>query len=317
MTVPNRFVAGALDLSQLKSTPAKQQAPQAGAGGVVGAAGAAGATDLLNIELTVDNVETELVQRSAQVTIIILIGTPRSPDSEQLRADFSELVQSGGGKWVFRYIDADANPQVAQMFGIQGLPTVVALASGQPLANFEGGQPREALEGWIAAVVQAVGDQLPGLSEEELAEGGDPVPAEDPRFAPATEALNRGDFDAAIAVYEDILKSEPNNHEAKAARDNARLLGRLQHSGIDPAAAVEAAKAAPLDLEAVLPAADAYIALGQPEAAFDALIAVVAGAANPDDKKAARERLLELFAVFEPTDARVIAARTKLASTLY
>ncbi|MCQ9352046.1 tetratricopeptide repeat protein [Corynebacterium sp. 153RC1] len=320
MTIPNRFVGGALDLSQLRQAPEQTAGiahqPQ---GHQQPGVAQAGQQNVLAMSLNMDNVEAELIKRSAQVSIVILIGTPRSPESEQLRQDFQQMVQHGAGKWVFRYINADTDPQVAQMFGIQGLPTTVALASGQPLANFEGGQPREALEAWVNAVVQAVGDQLPGLSEQEMAAAGaaEEEPAEDPRFAPATEALNRGDFATAVEVYESILRSEPNNKEAKAAMDNAKLLGRLQELGTDPANAVAKAQENPLDLAAVQQAADAHIALGQPEAAFDALIHIVANGATPEDKQAARERLLEIFGIFEPTDPRVIAARTKLASALY
>lgn len=305
MTTPHRYVSGAIDLSEVKArAEARAQASSqpAGGGGVLAA-----------LQLTMDNVEAELIKRSAQVPVIVLIGTPRSPDSEQLKADLAGLAESSNKAFVFRYIDADTTPEVAQMFGIQALPTTVALASGQPLATFEGGQPLDALQQWTNAVVKAVAGQLPGLGEENAED----EPAEDPRFEPATDALNRGDFDAAIAVYDSILASEPKNQMALQARDNARLLGRLKTMGTDPASAVAAAQADPLNLEVVEAAADAHIALGQPEQAFDALIHVIANAADAKEKTAARERLLELFALFEAADARVIAARSKLASALY
>lgn len=322
MTTPHRYVSGAIDLSEVKAraeAKAQAQAARAKQAAAAQAGGTGGETPgvQLALQLTMDNVEAELIKRSAQVPVIVLIGTQRSPESEQLLSDFTNLALSGAGKWVFRYIDADTDPQVAQMFGIQGLPTTVALASGQPIANFEGGQPADAIEGWIGAIINAVGDQLPGIPAEELSGAGEVAPAEDPRFEPATEALNRGDFEAAIAVYEDILRSEPANKEAKAARDNARLLGRLQELGGDHSAVIATAKDNPGDLDAVEKAADAFIALGQPEEAFDMLIALIAAATDAKLKTNARTRLLELFEIFEPTDARVIAARTKLASALY
>ncbi|AKE41621.1 putative thioredoxin-like protein [Corynebacterium kutscheri] len=298
MTTPNRFVAGAIDLGEVKA----RADARANAAHTTMAGGVAGV-----LTLSMDNVEEELIKRSTQVPVIVLIGTSRSPESEQLRADFSQLVtatQNATPSFVFRYVDADQTPQVAQMFGIQGLPTVVAIASGQPIANFEGGQPKEALEKWSAAVVEAVAGQLTGLPEDE-----DTEPAEDPRFAPATQALNNGDFDAAIAVYDAILVQEPKNAMALKARDNARLLARLQQAdhSTDP---VVAADANPDDIELACAAADHHIAAGLPELAFERLITFL-----PND--AARTRLLELFALFEPTDPRVISARAAMANKLF
>lgn len=289
MTGP--YVGGAFDLSSLKNT-----------------AGHSAEDSVQVMAVSMANVEEELIKRSAQVPVVVLIGTSRSPQSEQLQADLSALAQAAGGRWVLRTVDADTDPQVAHMFGIQGLPTVVALASGQPIASFEGGQPQQALRQWVDAVVAAVGNQLPGLAAE-------PEEAEDPRFAPATAALGEGDFATAIAVYESILAQEPGNQMAVAALGNARFLQRLseQDPSVDP---IAAASAHPDDVTAQLAAADAEVAAGQPEAAFDRLIAVIAGVAG-QARDIVRARLFELFAMYDSDDPRVLGARTKLATALF
>ncbi|MCS4489812.1 tetratricopeptide repeat protein [Corynebacterium sp. ES2794-CONJ1] len=256
------------------------------------------------VDLTMDNIQHELVERSAQVPVIVIVGTPRSPESEQLKSDFKQLVTANPGKYVVAYVDADASPDIARMFGIQGLPTVVAFASGQPLANFEGGQPREALTQWLKAILEAVGDQLPGLENEE--------PDGDPRFEPATAALNDGDYDAAIAVYESILASEPKNQEALRARDSAHVLKRLNEASKSDNDPITWAQQNPKDIDAQFAAADAYIAAGAPEQAFDTLIGVL-----KIDTPKVRDRLLELFSLFDVSDARVIAARRAMASALF
>ena len=216
---------------------------------------------------------------------------------------------------MFRYADADATPDIARMFGVQGLPTVVAIAAGQPIANFAGGQPKEALTQWVAAVKDAVAGQLTGIPAEELAGAADNEAAEpeDPRFIPAEKAMAEGDYATAISVYEGILAQDPKNAAARAARDNARLLGRLTDAGdTDP---IAEANANPTDVAAGFAAADAEAAAGDAESAFDRLLALMAAA--PDRKPEIRDRLLELFALFDPTDPRVLAARGKLASALF
>ena len=312
MTIPQRFVAGALDLGQLKQRAQQkaqaqdQQRTGAGPGAATGAASDANIAPFF--EVTPDNIEDLVLRRSAQVPVVVLLGSSRSPQSEQLKADFAELAQAGGLRFVVGYVDADAQPAVAQMFGIQSVPTVVALAAGQPLTHFAGAQPRELLAQWVDALVEQVGPQLEGLP----AAGQAPEEPElDPRVAVAEQALNAGDFDAAIAAYEAILAEDPGATDIRQARDTTRLLQRLK--GVeDPIAAADQDPSA----VAQMAAADAEIVAGVPEQAFARLIAVMRESA-PDERTTVRDRLLELFGLFDAGDPRVLEARTALASALY
>ena len=123
-------------------------------------------------------------------------------------------------------MDADATPQVAQAFGVKNLPTVVALGAGQPLTNFEGAQPLDALKQWVDALVQNVGPQLKGL-QSDAGEPQTQEEEEDPRLQEAEGFLNAGDFDGALKVYNSILEAEPENVQIKQARDTTVLLKRL------------------------------------------------------------------------------------------
>ena len=170
-------------------------------------------------------------------------------------------------------------------------------------------------------MVSAVEGKLLGLdaaaAEGSVGEDADGAQVhdapEDQRFEPATEALNNGDFDAAIAVYDSILAQEPANAEAKAARDNARFLARISAAmadgDVDP---IARADAAPGDVDLALTAADAEIAAGKVEQAFDRLLAVIA-----QDKERVRTRMVELFALFDAGDPRVADARARMANALF
>ncbi|HFG8964458.1 TPA: co-chaperone YbbN [Corynebacterium striatum] len=296
MTGP--YVGGALDLGALKQ---KAEAPNDAPAGIAAF-----------FEVTEENFEADLIRRSAEVPVIALIGSPRSPASEQLKADLKSLAEAGNLSFIVGYINADVVPQVAQVFGIQNLPTTVAIAAGQPVTNFEGAQPKDALEQWTGTLVEKLGPQLRGLSGGEAQEESE---APDSRLHVAEEALNRGDFDAAIAQYDEILASEPDNVEIKQARNTTVLLKRLDpaNRSEDP---VAAADAEPQDVAKQLDAADAEVVDGTPEKAFDRLIEGMKRTAG-DEKQTLKDRLLELFGLFESSDPRVLKARTQLASALY
>ena len=305
MTGP--YVGGALDLGAIKQqAEAKAKAQEQGNAGAP-----AGIQPFFDV--TEENFENDLVRRSAEVPVIALIGSPRSPASEQLKKDFEEMAAAGGLKFIVGYVNADVVPQVAQVLGVQNLPTTVAIAAGQPVTNFEGSQPRENLEQWVAAIVEKLGPQLRGLSE---AQPEQPQEDEaDPRLLVAEDALNAGDFDAAIAAYDEVLAAEPDNAEIKQARATTVVLKRLKASSGegDPIAAAEAD---PQDVDKQLAAADAHIVAGTPDRSFTQLIDAMKVTAG-EDKARLKDRLLELFALYDSGDPRVLAARTQLASALY
>lgn len=301
MNTPHRYVSGAIDLGEVKArAEAREQAIRPPAPGD----GPAPFTTV-----TAQNFEADIVRRSLEVPVVVLVGTPRSPESEQLRVDLQQLAEGAGLSYLVGYVDADATPEVAQAFGVQVLPTVIALGGGRPVTQFEGGQPVDALSAWLDALVQQVGPQLSGLqaTPEEA--------PEDPRLERALAALNTGDFAAAIAVYDEILAEDPGNREIAQARDTARLLQR-----VDPAARtgdpVAAADAAPGDVEKQFTAADAEVVAGAPERAFERLITLMTTLAG-EEKLRVRDRLVELFALFDAADPRVAAARTRMASALF
>lgn len=277
------FTGGAIDLGAL----AQQRESQREAG--------AGFQPFVTVDET--TIEAQAFQRSLEVPVVLLIGTARSADSESLKAAFERLA-AGQRAFVVAYVDADATPQVAQMLGVRVLPTVVALAAGRPVTDFEGNQPDDQLEQWVGALVSQLGPQLQGLRDDDASP--DPQPAEDPRLDRATAALNAGDFDAATAVYDEILAEDPANAEIKQAKATVAVLKRVE------------AQAEPADeVERQLQLADRQFVAGDPEAAFDGLLALV------KTEPRAKERLFELLALLEPADPRVIAARTRLASSLF
>ncbi|ERS46539.1 tetratricopeptide repeat protein [Corynebacterium kefirresidentii] len=303
----NAYVGGALDLSQVKArAEARQKAqesPQTTAGGIQPF-----------FTVTEANFDQDVVRRSTEVPVIVLIGTARSTQSEQLKTDLQGLAAQGNRSFLVAYVDADTTPQVAQAFGVKNLPTVVALGAGRPLTNLEGAQPLDALKQWVDALVQNVGPQLKGLQSD----AGEPQiqeEEEDPRLQEAEGFLNAGDFDGALKVYNSILEAEPENVQIKQARDTTVLLKRLDPANQteDPIAAAEGDKG---DVDKQMRAADAEVVAGAPEKAFDRLIETMKATAG-DEKARVRERLLELFGLFEGNDPRVMEARTKLASALY
>ncbi len=263
------------------------------------------------VDVTEATFEAEVVERSNQVLVVVDLWAPWAEPCKQLSPVLEKLAREGRGSWILAKIDVEENPRIAQVFGVESIPTVVAIANGQPVHAFAGAQSEDQIRNWLAELQKAVGDRLPGLSAEGEAEPAQPPT--DPRFEAAEEALNEGDFDKAEAEYQRILGEEPRNAEAKSGLNHARFLARVR--SIDPEAPRKA-EADPTDIEAQLAAADLEIISQQPGKAFQRLIEVVR-ATSGEDRAAARERLLSLLEMFDPADPTVLAARRDLAAALF
>lgn len=286
-------MTGAVDLSGLKQ--------RAAAGGQPGQH----SPGQHSVEITEANFETEVLVRSGEVPVVVLLWSPRSQACLTLLDGLAALASADGGKWSLATVNVDAAPRVGAIFGVEAVPTVVALAGGQPLASFEGPQPPDQLRRWIDSLLSATAGKLAGGAEGE--------PPVNPALADAREKLESGDFVAAAAAYQAILDGDPGHAEAKGALGQIAF---LQRAAAHPPAAVATADAAPDDIDAAFAAADVQVLSQDPAGAFDRLIALIKRTSG-DDRTRVRTRLIELFELFDPADPEVIAGRRNLANALY
>src|SRR5690349_674975 len=201
MTQPRDFsLYGAVDLGARKA--AAQRAQQASRAGGPDGTGAANGDVFDATEATF---EADVLERSRTVPVVMDLWAEWCQPCKQLSPVLEKLAGEGGGAWILAKIDVDANPRIAQAFQVQSIPMVVVVAGGQPVTSFQGVQPEPQLRQWISQLLDALRDQMPGIAEAEARAGADGEAApveepEDPRLVAAEEALDQGDYAAAIGV---------------------------------------------------------------------------------------------------------------------
>ncbi|MGK5449060.1 tetratricopeptide repeat protein [Streptomyces radiopugnans] len=323
----NMSMSGVVDLAAVKAAgEAKQKAEEARARAArqQGGAGGAGEPGAVPVSLVIDveeaDFEQEVLQRSAEVPVVIDFWAEWCGPCKQLGPLLERLAHEYAGRFLLAKIDVDRNQMLFQQFGVQGIPAVFAVVAGQALPLFQGAAPeqqvREVLDQLVQVAEQRFG--ITGISVEG-GEGGEQAPAapgvpEDPALAAAHSALDAGDLGGAIQAYRNVLADDPASTEAKLGLAQAELLQRVQ--GLDAAQVRKEAADAPADVRAQLRAADLDLAGGHVEDAFGRLVETVRRTAG-DDREAARVRLLELFEVVGHEDPRVVAARGALARVLF
>ena len=257
------------------------------------------------IEVTVENLSNEILPLSLVRPVIVLMWTSRSPESVEMVKTLGKLETDYKAAFSLARVDIDANPEVAQAFQTKSVPYAVAIIAEQMVPLFEQAYPE--------AQVKLVIDKVLTLSSEQGV-GEAPVEQVEPEETDAMNALESGDYIAAEAAYKKWLARKPAENLAKLGLAQTQLLIRTE--GLDLNTVIAQSTAAPTDIDLQLMAADVEIVNGGVEAAFTRLLHAVK-ATTGDDRTKIKNHLLGLFALVDPSDPRLAAARKELASALF
>jgi putative thioredoxin len=296
---------GAVDLSGLQG-PAG-----AGAGGGQGVSGA------YTVQVDEQNFQSVLESSMNAAVLLVFASPSRSPESVQLADDLQVLSNEFEGRFLLGRVDIDAVPQIAQAVQVPSVPYVFLVAQGRPMPLLQSAAPIDDLRAAITQVLQQLatggfaGRHQPRAGEVDDETGEETV---DPRYAPAQDALERGDIDAAVAEYQKLVDANPADTEAAAGLAMAQVLQRTQ--GVDLNEARAAAAASPDDVAAQTLVADLDLLGGHVDDAFNRLIDFVRRTTDAD-RDEARTHLIGLFGAVGNADPRVQRARRDLASALF
>lgn len=264
------------------------------------------------IDVTTPEFENLVIKQSATVPVVIDLWATWCGPCKQLSPVLEQLALEYNGKFVLAKIDVDAEPQISAAFQVQSIPTVFVAIGGQVAPLFQGAQPYPQVKQVIDAVLEQA-KQLGvsgNVAGDQVEETEAPV-ISDPRFDAAEMALEQGDWDGAIAAYQLVLASTPNDAIAKIGLLNVQLLKRMD--GVDFEVAMNTSAS---DLESQLTAADAQFLMNDFAGAFNRLIELVKATAGKE-REQVRDRLVELFEIAGPTDSAVVRGRTALANALF
>lgn len=311
---------GAVDLSSLVNRPDPQAAqPAAGGAPGTGGAGARGGVPAVVVEVN-DASFSAVLELSNTVPVLVDLAADWSEQSTQLSALLEKITLEHAGRIVLAHVDAEANPQLAQAFQAQSVPTVAAVIGGRPMGLFVGLLPEDQLRDVFEQVLAfAAQNGVTGTVPFEAAAEGEPAGEPEPEPLPphhqdAYDAIERGDYEAAKQAYSTAIAQDPRDQLAVAGLAQVSLLARLQ--GVSMADVRSAAAAGPTDVEAQLGVADLDLSGGHVVDAFDRLLTLFPSL-DADGKNAVRTRLLEYFEIVGSDTAEVGAARRRLTMLLY
>ncbi len=260
-------------------------------------------------EATVENFMSDYVARSKEIPVVLLAYSPRSKASIDLRDLMAEMSKLDNHTWIFAGINSDLQPQLTQALRIQSVPYAIAFVDEQPLALFDKIYPQEQIALVISKLFEVAKERGLRVEVPEVKE----APMEPEEIA-ALSALEQGDYSGAAMAYRNWLQRKPDEPLAKIGLAQCELMIRIE--GLNPEMTIKDANSNPDVIEKQLMAADIEIAQGAPKSAFERLITFVRNSVG-DEKKRAKEHLLLIFQLVDPSDPDLIRARNELASALF
>jgi putative thioredoxin len=286
MTLPPNF-GRAYDLSGLGKPPVETSVPMPG------------------LEMNAQNLTGEFLPMSAQKPVVVLCWSPRSAESVEMLHSLGRLALADQGAWVLARVNIDEQPQVAQALQTRTIPYGLVFIGEQPIPFVEQALNETQLREVINKILTLAAQQ--GIGEA-------PVEQAEPEEDEASAAIDRGDFAAAEKAYKDLLARKPNDTYGKVGLAQVQLL--IRTDGIDAVKIMQQAIEQPDDVQVQMQCADVEIMQGQLEQGFKRLLQLIS-VLSGDEQKSVKERLLELFALVDPADSRVIKARAALANALF
>jgi putative thioredoxin len=262
-------------------------------------------TPLPGIEVSVDNLSSDILPLSLVRPVIVLMWSPRSAESVEMVKVLGKLEIDYKGAFSLARVDIEAHPQVAQAFQTKTVPYTVAIIAEQMVPLFEQSYPE--------AQVRMLMDKVLTLASEQGI-GQAPVEQMEAEEIEAMDALEAGNYVAAEAAYKKWLSRKPAENLAKLGLAQTQLLMRTE--GLELSEVIEQSALNPSDIQLQLKAADVEIVNGGVEAAFARLIHAVR-ATSGDERTTVKDHLLNLFALVDQSDPRLVAARKELASALF
>jgi len=262
-------------------------------------------TPLPGIEVSVENLSSDILPLSLVRPVIVLMWSPRSAESVEMIKVLGKLEVDYKGAFALARVDIEAHPQVAQAFQTKAVPYAVAIIAEQMVPLFEQSYPE--------AQVRMVMDKVLTLASEQGI-GQAPVEQMEAEEIEAMDALEAGNYVAAEAAYRKWLSRKPSENLAKLGLAQTQLLMRTE--GLELSEVIDQSALNPSDIALQLKAADVEIVNGGVEAAFARLIHAVR-ATSGDERTKVKDHLLNLFALVDQSDPRLVAARKELASALF
>jgi len=278
-------------------------------------------------EIDQQTFESDVLQASMDTPILVDFWATWCEPCKTLGPILEKLAAEFNGAFRLGKVDVDAQQELAAMFGIKSIPTVMLVSQGQVVDGFAGALPEGQLREFLGRHVQALeaddadttGEQAPTETPEaainriQQAIAAEPAKAE-LKLELALALMRGGQADAASAELDALPANLATDARAQRLRSELEL-ARAAAAAPAADALQQRIDANPEDWEARDLLGLRLLQEGDAEGGLDQFLAILQKARDWNDGQA-KKRLLAAFATLD--DAELVGRyRRRMASLLF
>lgn len=288
----------------------------------------ASSTSKFVFDLTQDRFESEVVEKSHAIPVVVDFWAPWCGPCRSLSPVLEKLAEEYAGAFLLAKINTDENQDLALAFQIRSIPQVVLFQEGKAVDQFAGAIPEAEIRRFLKPYCPTEVDKLFSQARAKLEAGRneeskgllEQVIDREPQHSPARLAL-------AKLLIEKHLPEQARSHlqaipflaDEREAADRLEQVIGFQADCAEAGGEASLRKileSTPQDLAARLALASCLVAAGQYREALEEFLAVVARDKHYREDSA-RKGMLAVFSLVGERSELAEEFRGRLARTLY
>ena len=259
-------------------------------------------------DVTVADFAARVLGASRQVPVIVDFWAEWCQPCRILKPILEKLAAEYGGRFILAKVDSDHNQELAQRYGVRGIPAVKAFVNGEMVDEFTGALPAAQIRDFIDRLIPSPAEPLRLQALDAHAagdlEGARQLMAQAIKLDPANDtsyldyvemSLAAGAIDEAREIME-AVRPRCRDRARVEALDAQLALAASGGGDIDIAALRSRIAADPADLDARLQLANALAVARDYRPAFEQLLEIVRRD-RAWNEQAGRKTMLTLFTV--------------------
>ena len=146
----------------------------------------------MNYEM--NDFSNDVIKSSFDLPVLVDFWAEWCGPCKMLSPILEKLAEKFKDQWKLVKIDSDKNPDIAEKYGVRGIPNVKLFVDGEVVNEFTGALPENMVMDWLAKAI-------PGKNQKSLDE--------------AKTLLSNNEKAKAVKLLKKISAEEPENEEAK------------------------------------------------------------------------------------------------------